>query len=133
MGALPGTEKEVTLGQTAKKWCTYCRKADHDDKDCWSTRQASPEMYREAPRLPIVLPSATISVRKENEDILARIGAACILAAKDARNTALEEAEAVCANDLPPSCPTADEFMAGRNFQGARNVQAIRNLRKAEQ
>lgn len=26
-------------------WCSYCRKADHNDAQCWSTRPAAQEVF----------------------------------------------------------------------------------------
>lgn len=27
------------------KWCTYCRKNDHNDNECWSTRPADWKVF----------------------------------------------------------------------------------------
>lgn len=36
-------------------WCTHCRKSNHDDQDCWSTRQVPPPGV-DSPRSPQLTP-----------------------------------------------------------------------------
>lgn len=38
------------------KWCCHCRKDDHDDKECWSTRAVTPHPASSILPMPFTAP-----------------------------------------------------------------------------